>query len=248
MRAESRRTLVPPAREATMHDNARIVRNAGQINSILRRLLKGRYPLTVRLPGRVGEYRSLVISLNTAAGRLQLDELYPERGHGFVRPGLLLRVISTAGGVETRFTAEIERTAIDNGIYYYVAPIPSEVLYHQRRQFVRVPLPMAMQEKVELWAEDDAPIPVRLTDLSAGGIGGHTLRGAPLNRGALHRFGMRLRGHPPFRGELEIRFLQQDRTDRRLHFGAQFVGLKPAERRTLERVVLALQRKLLRET
>jgi c-di-GMP-binding flagellar brake protein YcgR len=231
-----------------MTDDERIVRNPGQINSILRRLLRGRYPLTVRLPGHVGEYRSLLIELDTDRRRLQLDELNPERGHDQVRVGMPVRVISNAGGVETRFTAEIEHIGLDNAIHYYVAPIPEEVFYHQRRQFVRVPLPMAMQEQVTLYTEDDNAIPVRITDLSAGGFGGQIVGNSPLHRNGLHRVEMRLRGYPVMEAEAEIRFVKEDRLERRQVFGAQFMGMKPPQRRALERVVLAVQRKLLRET
>lgn len=231
-----------------MDDDHRIVRNSGQINSILRRLHTGRSPLTVRLPGRVGEFRSAVILVDGRRQCLQLDELSPERGHRFVEEGTLLRVVSNTDGVETRFTAKVARIDIENDIYFYETPIPTEILYHQRRQYVRVPVPMTSQESVTLHREDET-LTVRLTDLSIGGFGGYLLSDAkaPL-RGDMWEFVLRLRDHAPLGGNVEIRHASEDRVRHRQNFGAQFMGMKPPERRRLERIIVSLQRQLLRRT
>lgn len=230
-------------------DTERYLTNLGQIAAVLRRLKEERSLLTVRLAQRRLECRSVLLGVDTAARRLVLDELNPVRGHELVSAGTPLRVICAAHGVETRFDTEVLELGTDNGIHFYVTRLPTEVYYHQRRRQVRVPVRRTLQETVEIHDPDTEQTQrATLVDLSEGGIGGYVARDAGLTPGRAYRFRIKLRGHDEFRGELELRWEQEEKVHRRRLFGAQFHRMEPRERQRLTRLVAALQRELLRKT
>ena len=99
-------------------DPRRYLTNPGQIAAVLRRLREERSLLTVRLDQRRLEFRSALLGVDTAAGRLVLDELNPASGHALVHPGTPLRIICAAHGVETRFDTEVLQVGADNGIHF----------------------------------------------------------------------------------------------------------------------------------
>lgn len=223
------------------------VRNHGQIVAILKRLLKDRTPLTVRIPGHRGEFRSALLAVDGSGATLQLDELAPQRGHNHLAPGMTLRVISAAGGVETKFTVAIHSIEISDDIYYYIVGMPDEVHYHQRRQFVRVRVPPMRQGTVTL-TDESRHLELSLEDLSAGGIGAYVEHGGETRRGESFHCHIELAGESPIDCDVEIRFARQDKLHRKQRIGAQFMGLKTGERQRIERVVSRLQRELLRQT
>jgi c-di-GMP-binding flagellar brake protein YcgR len=235
-------------RNQDFHAGPQIVTNSGHISRILQRLLKDRSLLSITLPGERGEFRSAVLEVQPrGAAHIVLDELNPERGHRLVQPGSALRIYCRANGVETRFVATVRDVGVDNGIHYYRADFPEEVYYHQRRQFVRVPIRRGLQEKITLTAEEETS-DVELSDISAGGVGGYVMGGPDLVRGRIYDFSICLTNGDEFSGQMEIRFARQDKIRRRQRFGAQFMGLKPTQRTKIDRLVAALQRELLRTT
>jgi len=242
-----RQNFAMAAEQPEYEQDPQTVRNHGQITAILNRLRKNRSALTVRVPGNKGDFTSALLRVDSDLGLLQLDELSPQRGHDLIRIGTPIRVLSSASGVETKFVLEVSGIHVEDGIYYYTAPFPYELYYHQRRQHVRVPVPVAEQREVTL-RNDERRIQVQLTDLSAGGIGAYIMSGGEVQRGERFDLTMRLRNHPPIEADVEIRFTMQDKIRRRQRFGAQFMGMKPPERLRVERIAVALQRELLRRT
>ncbi|PWG62319.1 flagellar brake protein [Spiribacter halobius] len=228
-------------------DGPQLVRNHGHRTRLLKRLCESRALVNVRVPELAGDFRSAVLAVDSATSRFQLDELHPERGHRAVAPGQELRIVSFVEGVEMRFQAVVERVDSDGGIAYYELAYPDEIRYHQRRQHVRVPVRMALQQKAVL-RNDEREVTLRLLDLSAGGIGAHVTRGGDVAVGERWELELRLRNEPVLNTRVEIRFAQQDRVSHRQRLGAQFLDLPVAETGRLQRLVLAIQRELMRHT
>lgn len=224
-----------------------VMENHGQIVSILTRLRQERSLLTVSVAGSNREFRSAVLSVDPHQRLVTIDELYPERGHELVATGTELAILSRVDGVETRFRLRVASVGIDDGVYYYTTALPEEVLYNQRRQFVRVPVRLALQRHCRLY-DDERTVAIQLTDLSAGGFGAYVLGGHEVTRSETLRFEIELDGIEPLTGEAQILHAHHDKVRKRLQFGARFMGLPPRERAHLERVVVALQRELLRFT
>lgn len=224
-----------------------LIHNHGHRTRLLRRLCESRALVNVRVPGLSGDFRSAVLTVDPATSRFQLDELYPERGHRAVYPGLELRVVSFVEGVEMRFQAVVEHVDTAGGIAFYELAYPEEIRYHQRRQHVRVPVRLALQQKAVL-RDEASEIGLRLLDLSAGGIGAHVMKGGEVRVGERWDLELQLRDEPVLNTPVEIRFAQQDRVNHRQRLGAQFLDLPAAEIGRLQRLVLAIQRELMRHT
>lgn len=224
-----------------------VIENKGQIASILARLQRERSLLAVRVVGFSREFRSAVLGVDNRQRLVTIDELYPQRGHELVATGTELAVLSRTNGVETRFRLRVTSIGIEDGVYYYSTALPEELLYHQRRQFVRVPVRLTLQGRCRL-SDEERALDIHLTDLSAGGFGAYVLRGGEVARGETLRFEIELEGIEPLTGEAQIRHTHHDKARRRLQFGARFMGLQPREQAHVERVVVALQRELLRST
>lgn len=224
-----------------------VIENHGQIVSILNRLQRERALLTVRVPGFNQEFRSAVLTVDGRQRIVTLDELHPERGHELVGVDTELRILSRTNGIETRFQLRVAAVGIENGVYYYTTALPDEILYHQRRQFVRVPVRLTLQRRCRL-SDNERAIDIHLSDLSAGGFGAYVRDGAEIRRGETLRFEIELEGIEPLTGEVEIRHIHQDKAHRRLLMGTRFTGLQPRERSRIGRLVTALQRELLRST
>lgn len=228
-------------------DGPQLIHNHGHRTRLLKRLCESRALVNVRIAGLSGDYRSAVLAVDPARSRFQLDELHPERGHREVAPGRELRVVSFVEGVEMRFQATVEQVDVDGGIAYYELAYPDEIRYHQRRQHVRVPVRMALQQSAVL-RDEERELTLRLLDLSAGGIGAHVVKGGEVRVGERWELDLRLRNEPALKTRVEIRFAQQDRVSHRQRLGARFLDLPAAETGRLQRLVLAIQRELMRHT
>lgn len=237
---------------AAPYEEPEIIRNPGQKTGILRRLHEARNLLDVHLPERGTPFRSALLYVDPQSRRLTLDELKPRRGHERVEVGTELRVVSRTLGVDTRFTVVVQEIGLADEIYYYVADYPEEIVYNQRRRFVRVPVPLTRQQHCVLSSgeeEDDAPeTEVQLCDLSAGGIGAYVVKGPEPEPHGVYTCTITLKGNRPLEAKVEIRYLEYDRQRRRYRFGAEFQSFKNADRDRVHALVLSLQRELLRKT
>ncbi|MCS4502822.1 Flagellar brake protein YcgR [wastewater metagenome] len=234
---------------AAPYEEPEIIRNPGQKTGILRRLHESRNLLDVHLPERGTPFRSALLYVDPQSRRLTLDELKPRRGHDRIEIGTELRVVSRTLGVDTRFTVTVQEIGLADGIYYYVAGYPEEIVYNQRRRFVRVPVPLTRQQHCTLSGGEDAPdTDIQLCDLSAGGIGAYVIKGPepePHNQYDCH---IALHDSQPLDARVEIRYLEYDRQRKRYRFGAEFQDFTHADRDRLQGLVLSLQRELLRKT
>lgn len=226
----------------------RVLTNGGQIAAILKRLVRERAPLTVRIPGERGDYRSALLKVDTRRGRLQLDELAPARGHERVTAGAELRVITRASGVETRFSTTVLSVDASDGIAYYLTGLPEELYYHQRRDHVRVPVPLMNQHDATFHGDGDRTVTLSLVDVSAQGLGAFVESGGDVARGDVLDCRIELRDEDAIACRVEVCYAQTDRVRRKQRVGVRFLDLDPAQRRRLERLLGRLQREQLRHT
>lgn len=229
------------------HDSQQRLTSGVQISSVLRRLLDEHTLLTVSFPDSTELFTSAVLSVDAQAGRFSLDELNPNRGHQQVRPGSVLRIEGRLHGVDTRFLAAVEDIGIENGIYFYRLAFPEYLIYKQRRQYHRVPVKLTLQHGISLTGEHPGYARARLTDISAGGLGGTVTDGSPLVAGARYTCSIQLAKEAPIVATVEIRFAAKDNA-RQQRFGAMFVDVSPQDRRRITRLVMELERELRRTT
>lgn len=215
-----------------------------QIAGILKRLHDERSLLSCSFPGGREIYNSAVLTVDPAAGVFTLDELNPRSGHDRIQPGTEIRVEGSLQGVDTRFVFKVGEVKLENGIYDYSSPLPEYLIYRQRRQYHRVPVRMTLHAVLNLDGEKKATT-ARLTDLSAGGVGGLVLEGGRLEAGSHHSCQIQLPGQPVLTIPIEIRFAQTDSRGQQ-RFGAMFLEISPMDRRRIARTVMDLERELRR--
>lgn len=220
------------------------ITNIGQRTALLKRMIRERDLLAVRIPGRQGSYTSAVLELDGDKKRLLLDELTPQEGHDQADVGLGLLVSTRHQGVDTRFFTKIREIGYEGSAYYYVVDLPERIVYHQRRQHHRVPIRMTLEHAVAL----GSGIQARLSDLSAGGLGGVIVGGGDkLHRGEEYQCRIELPGKPPLELTVELRFLGKPAGAKgQQRFGGQFKHVRPGQQRQIDRLVVELQREILR--
>lgn len=220
-------------------DSADFLTSASQIASVLKRLQESNVLLGVSLPNDDRLYISTVLAVDTAAGLLTLDQLGAADGHRRIRRGIELAVQGQLAGVETSFTLTVSEVRLEGGAYVYKAALPTEMLYRQRRESVRVPVRLTLNAEIRLQA-GGRTLKARLADLSAGGFGAVLLSGGAPILGEHYACTMVVDGEA-ITMEVEIRFVTQE-PDEPCRFGASFRRASPRDQRYIERIVMQLQR------
>lgn len=215
---------------------------------LLKQLKEQHCPLSIRIPA-IGDnrYTSAIVRVDADRERLHLDELNPGTGHARMAVGTEIRVDTRAHGVETRFKTQVERIGEEDGISYYVVPFPETITYHQRRAHHRVPVKMTLQSRATLEAGDSS-LDVRLSDISVGGFGGTVNADAGITSGEIYQCRLELRGGKHLEAEVEIRYVARNPVKRNRRFGARFLNLGRRQRAQLERLVMELEREMIRST
>lgn len=232
------------------HDNnqpQRITKLAHQTR-LLNQLKDQHCPLSVRIP-KVSEnrYTSAIVRVDADRGRLYLDELNPGTGHARMEVGAEIRVDTRAHGVETRFKTRVDAIGEEDGICFYEVPFPETITYHQRRAHHRVPVKMTLQSRATLEGPAGS-VNVRLSDISVGGFGGTANPDSGIKAGDLYDCVLELRGGDRLEARVEIRYVARDTVKRNLRFGALFLEMDRRQRGRLGRLVMELERELIRST
>jgi c-di-GMP-binding flagellar brake protein YcgR len=217
-----------------------------QVAGLLRRLQDERAILIVSFLKSSEIFNSAVLSVEAEHGRFSLDELNLLHGHARVQKGTQLRIEGRLQGVDTRFIAEVDEIELEDGIHLYRCPLPPFIIYRQRRQFHRVPIRLTLQAGISFGGDQPQVIKGRLTDLSAGGVGGIIVEGK-VDEGAKLICTIQLPGQPEISTPVEVRFARRSGTGPQ-RFGAMFLELSTADNRRIQRVVMELERGLRRST
>ncbi len=215
---------------------------------LLRRAHATRSLVTVELPsGRACV--SAILAVDPASGTFLLDELVPGEGHEELRRARRLRARMRVQGVEAEFEATVEAIESRRDGAVYRIPIPATVIYRQRRSHHRVPVPRRLGVTVRFVLPDGREGQGLLCDASLAGIGMEIEAegGTGLSpRQVLERCELRLPDRSTVAGPLEVRFVGEIASGRRLRVGGRFLRLEPGDRRRLQRFVAALEREYAR--
>lgn len=224
------------------------IRKTAQQARLLRQLQEQHTPLSMRIPAVSDNlYTSAILDVDTGNRRIRLDELNPSTGHQRLQVGHEIRVDTRAQGVETRFKTQVESVGEEGGISFYLVPFPEFITHHQRRAFHRVPVRMTLQSRVAITGEG-RDMDVRLSDLSVGGFGGTAGADVPLCSGEQYACVLELRGEKPITADVQLRYVKRDPAYKVQRFGALFLNLDKQQRSRLERLVMMLERELVRST
>ncbi|MFF7708586.1 flagellar regulator YcgR PilZN domain-containing protein [Pseudomonas sp. NPDC007930] len=217
-----------------------------EIIANLRALQDGHDPLIITFTERNQRFQSYVIDVDRDAGSVILDELIPRDGERYMLAGESFKVEGFHDGVRIAWDVAGPVALIDNeNGRGYRGALPSEVIYHQRRNAFRAALKLSALVDVELAGDKMADkLRGKLLDISAtgcklrfdGDITSHLQLGQVYERyAAALPFG-------PISTAVELRHLHFEERLDTTFAGVRFHNMSGLTSRNVERFVYQLQR------
>ncbi|WP_373186065.1 flagellar brake protein [Halopseudomonas sp.] len=148
----------------------RDVRSPIEILSLLKNIQQRRDPLRVTFPERTQKFQSFIVQIDTATKMLWIDEMIPRDGDRYATAGEAFRVDAWHEGVHMRWDCAGAQRLMLEGVPTYCAPLPEEMIYHQKRGAFRAAVKRGMQLGLHLGhAKRDVSLDGTLVDISATG-------------------------------------------------------------------------------
>ncbi|TRX73271.1 flagellar brake protein [Pseudomonas mangiferae] len=224
----------------------KVLKTPVEIHANLRQLLQNHDPLIITFHERNQQFRTYLVEVDRDRGLLALDEMIPSDGERFLNNGELFHVESSHDGVRIAWDCDQPADIGElEGTRCYWCSLPTEMLYHQRRNAYRAITLPGQPVSVELSGERlSLVLKGQLIDISATGC---KLRfpgdiSARLHSGEVYE---RLTIQLPF-GTLvtpiEIRHAVHDVKLDATFAGTRFHRIGGLEQRNIERFVYQLQR------
>lgn len=217
-----------------------------EIVATLRQLLQNHDPLIIQFHERSQRFQSYVVEVDQQRARIALDEIMPTDGERFLKQGEHFAVEAFRDGVRVAWEcAHGVQIGQHQGAPCYWAPLPTEMIYHQRRGAFRAPLKQMEQIKVVLASDKlQEPLQGQLLDISATGC---KLRftgdlSHQLQNGQVHES---MTAHLPFgtvTTAVELRHVEYEAKINITFVGIRFYQINGLEQRQVERFVYQLQR------
>jgi len=199
--------------------------------------------LDVCVEGVEGRYQSIILGVDPEAGTVTIDELFPR---GFIGlPGQSLTVnVRLDGSRRLSFVTHIiERRRGADAVELYQLMMPQTLDYNQRRGAFRLKLGQGWAMVSEFRAADRQRRVAAVRDLSSTGIRLALPDGLaePLNEGdTLDNLQFEFAGRN-FQCRADVRNIGRDEAGGTV-IGAAFRGLSRLEQRSLERMIMQVQR------
>ncbi len=222
-----------------------------EIRVILRRLISARVLLTLHDSEGHILLLSSVLAINDA-GMLVLDTSPDNAVNQRVMKQLFVHCHCHLDRIDVRFSLGRLAYAMHQHLPAFITPLPGHLLYLQRREFYRLPTPLADELccKITLPERDYLPgviVSAALIDISEGGIAVRL----PAREGTRFSNGM-LVDHATLNlptgmieGRLHIRHVGEfagPRNTTRNHAGCEWVDLPPAMQSAVQRYMMRVER------
>ncbi|MGF0242274.1 flagellar brake protein [Rhodococcus sp. IEGM1300] len=217
-----------------------------EISGTLRQLQESHDPLIITFHERTQRFQSYLVDIDRDSATIVLDEMIPSDGERFLLAGEPFRVEGFHEGVRIAWESNGAMTVDDSdGGRCYRGAMPTEVVYHQRRNAFRAALKLAQLVNVDLDGEKlKAPISGKLLDISATGcklrFEGDITDSLQLGQ-VYDRFAAAL----PFgsmTAPVELRYLHFEEKIATTFAGVRFHNMSGLVQRQVERFVYQLQR------
>lgn len=205
--------------------------------------------IDVAIDGVDAHYQSIILSVDPEAGTIAIDELFPA---GFIGlPGQPVTVsVRLDGSRRLTFNTHImTRRDDDRSVDSYVLALPESLDYNQRRGAFRLSLGSGWAVVSEFRAPDQQQCSARVRDLSSTGIRLELQSSLPLSEGdVLEDLQFEFAGRN-YHCLADVRSVLggEDPADRYL-VGAAFRDLPRLEQRSLERMIMQMQRQQVQQT
>jgi c-di-GMP-binding flagellar brake protein YcgR len=198
--------------------------------------------IDVAINGTDAHYQSIILDVDPLRGSVAIDELFPA---GFVGlPGQPVTVtVRLDGARKLTFNTHILVRSETQGLETYTLALPESLDYNQRRGAFRLQLGQGWGVITEFVAPDQQRCSARVRDLSSTGIRLELPDSAALAAGdQLNDLQFEFGGRN-FRCGADVRnVLEQKQLGDHVVVGAAFRDMPRIEQRSLERMIMQLQR------
>ncbi len=226
---------------------------AAEIYLHLIRLQKAKEVLMLSIGGASHRYRSSLLLLDRAAGRIAIDEVLPLDGNALLShaPGLSVSVQGDAGSSNWQVPAGTLQGGMLDGLPCHWLPLPTEIRYMQRRRSFRASFLIGQAPRLSILDEDGYPITVgEMLDVSEHGCRFLLKVAKPPEWAAFGRH-LLLRieptEQPAFELAGEVRHVVELSRQDALMIGIHFPQIEPAVSRRLSQLVVQVQRERRRQ-
>lgn len=147
-----------------------MLKTAVEIQANLRTLLDNHTPLHIRFNERSQRYQTYLVEINREKGWIALDELIPSDGERIMSAGEPFQIEGYHEGVRIAWhnAYPVQAGELDDAPCHW-APLPDQILYHQRRNAYRAPLFGQPIAAVLSGNTIKKPLEGRVIDMSATG-------------------------------------------------------------------------------
>lgn len=218
-----------------------------EVAANLRMLQESHDPLIITFHERTQRFQSYLVNIDRDAGVIALDEMIPRDGERFLSAGEPFKVEGFHDGVRIAWESTDAWRIVDrDGERSYHGQMPSEVVYHQRRNAFRAALKLSQLIDVEMAGDKIIKYPVRgkLLDISATGcklrFDGNISERLQLGQ-VYERFSAAL-PYGSMVAPVELRYLHFEERIDTTFAGVRFHNMSGLVQRQVERFVYQLQR------
>lgn len=197
--------------------------------------------IDVAIDGVDARYQSIIIGIDPERGVLEIDELFPAEFVGL--PGQPVTVtVRLDGARRLTFNTHIVSRHDDGQLESYWLALPESLDYNQRRGSFRLQLGQGWGVVSEFLAPDQQRCSARVRDLSSTGIRLELIGGEPPATGdVLQDLHFEFAGRN-FQCVADVRNVSNSSEADRFLIGAAFRDMPRLEQRSLERMIMQLQR------
>lgn len=216
-----------------------------EIYVLLKRAFDTHCLLTVYVGPDRAPYTSALLEVVRDGRYLVLDELTPAAGHERIKTEPCIEVRALLDGIEMRFESRVTQFGEQDGLPYYKAAFPQEVIYAQRRRQHRVAVPLSQGFEVIVTFADEQELRGELRDLSVGGLCARIRSGdidPQHDRHALATCRILLPDDRTILSDIEILHIDAPPRPRVPRIGARFVEPAPGMLRRIEQLCAELER------
>lgn len=156
---------------ATDDSHDRYYTNPGDIYSVFRALQTDRSTINVQFDKQGALFNSLILDASLKKRIVLLDEITPQAGHRKAVAGEPFSLRASVHGIRVYAPelAVLQAARNDSGYFYSVA-FPERLLYLQRRDAFRVPVPARLKVEATCRFEDQRTLGASVDNLSATGV------------------------------------------------------------------------------
>lgn len=199
--------------------------------------------IDVAIDGVDAHYQSIILGVDPEGGTITIDELFPGGFVGLAGQPVTVTVRLDGSRRLTFNTHIVARRDDDNAIDSYALALPESLDYNQRRGAFRLQLGAGWAVVSEFRGPDQQHCSARVRDLSSTGIRLELPQALPLSAGdVLEDLQFEFAGRN-YHCVADVRTVinPDERADRFL-IGAAFRDLPRLEQRSLERMIMQMQR------